>query len=172
MFRIDNYSIDTPIVDILNDLRVRFPNGKLRDIIEKGDQILVTCPHHSYGKENHPSCFIYVGDELPYEPGTFHCFTCGCSGSFVKFVSEYLSRPVDFAKEWLIANYGTLNRRLTVDLPKIELECNSPQYLDESLLDNYQPYHSYLAQRRIPKAICERFKVKFDPSRNDIVFPV
>lgn len=172
MFRVDNYKIEKPIIEILNDLKLRFPNGKLRDVILKGDQILVTCPHHSHGKENHPSCFIYIGDELQYEEGTFHCFTCGCSGSFSKFVAEYLDRSVEFAKQWLINNYGELVSKVILDLPKIELDKEDHTYLDESILNQYKPYHSYLAQRRIPQEICERFKIKFDPARNDVIFPV
>lgn len=172
MFRVDNYKIEKPIIDILNDLKIRFPNGKLRDVVVKGDQILVTCPHHNQGKENHPSCFIYIGSKLEYEEGTFHCFTCGCSGSFARFVAEYLDRSIEWAKQWLIDNYGELVNKLILDLPKIDLDKQEDQYLDESVLSRYKPYHSYLAQRRIPQEICERFKIKFDPSRNDIIFPV
>lgn len=172
MLHVQNYLIKTPIETILNDLKFRFPNGKLRDIVIKHDQILVTCPHHNNGKENNPSCFIYTGEDQPLAYGTFHCFTCGCSGSFTKFVAEYLNRSIEEASQWLINTYGEIIDTPILNLPKIDLNENRPNYLNESILDNFKPYHSYLAQRRIPQDICEKFKIKFDPIKEDIVFPV
>ena len=48
---IDNYVINKPIEEILTLLKLSLTNGKLKDIENKGDDILVTCPHHDGGKE-------------------------------------------------------------------------------------------------------------------------
>lgn len=60
---IDNHIIKKDIRAILSKLRAELTNGKLADIRYTGDQVAVTCPYHNYGKESHPSCFIYVGDD-------------------------------------------------------------------------------------------------------------
>ena len=74
---INNKIIDAPMLDILRQLRKELTNGKLKDIIDKHDNIIVTCPHHKDGMENHPSCSVYCGEDANIEYGSVHCFTCG-----------------------------------------------------------------------------------------------
>lgn len=173
MFYVDNYEIDKTVEELLYELKKRFPSNKLKDIVVKSDQILVTCPHHNNGLEDHPSCFIYTGNDTNIPYGTFHCFTCNCKGTFVKFIAEYLNKPIEFARNWLVNTFGSLNKKPLLQLEKIDLnDIKKPTTLNESLLDSFKPYHTYLNQRGISQHICEKFKVKFDPLKGDIVFPV
>ena len=57
--RIDNKIINTPIEVILKQLREETGFKYFKDIINKGSNILVTCPHHKDGNENKPACYIY-----------------------------------------------------------------------------------------------------------------
>ena len=171
---IDNYVINKPIEDILNILRISLTNGKLKDIENKGDNILVTCPHHDGGHENKPACNIYIGNdtELPY--GWFNCFVCGEKGSFLKFVAECFDAPESYAKEWLLKNFGgeLVDKHLFMSPPIVLNKGKGFQkYLDESILDEYQTWCPYLAKRKLSRKICEQFKVRYDPKHRQVIFP-
>ena len=174
---IDNHIIKKDIRAILSKLRAELTNGKLADIRYTGDQVAVTCPYHNYGKESHPSCFIYVGDDEKMPWGTFHCFTCGESGSLVKFIGLCLDCNDNYAKCWLKKNFTekTLtNSTLDID-DNIILnisEVTQKKALDESILNKFQSWHPYIEQRHISKEVAERFEVKYDSKTASIVFPV
>ena len=70
-----------------------------KDIKYNPDNIILTCPFHKNGKENKPSCFIYVGEDEKIPWGTFHCFTCGEKGSLIKFIASAFDRSEYYAKE-------------------------------------------------------------------------
>jgi len=171
---VDNYVINKPIEEILNLLRITLTNGKLKDIENKGDNLLVTCPHHDGGHENKPACNIYIGNdtELPY--GYFNCFVCGEKGSFLKFVAECFDAPESYAKAWLLKNFGGelirkeffLGEPININKNKVK-----KQGLDESILDKYQKWTPYLAKRKLSREICELFKVRYDPKYRQVIFP-
>ena len=99
---IDNYVINKPIEEILTLLKLSLTNGKLKDIENKGDDILVTCPHHGGGHEKTAACNIYIGNDTKLPYGYFNCFVCGEKGSFLKFVAECFDAPESYAKAWLL----------------------------------------------------------------------
>ena len=169
---INNYTINKPIYDILLQLRSELTNGKLARIVKKGNQISVTCPHHSDGTEKRNSCGVYVGDK-DAEYGSFNCFTCGEHGSFVHFVALCFDSSDEYAKNWLIAHFGEKNTELTIDLEPINLnKQEKTTYLDESILDKFQSYHPYMDKRKLTKKVTETFKIKYDPKSESLVFPV
>ena len=176
VLQVDNYVIETPLIDIIRHLRPMLGNSKLRDIIEKSDEIQITCPNdeHEGGCEKHPDNHINLKDDGSVPYGMFHCFACGISGDFVKFVALCMSSSYSEAKSWLIRNYGrlayakaSLGESIKFGQPK-----SKASHKDASFLDDLQDWHPYLAQRRLDRGICERFKVKYDPEAEQIVFPV
>lgn len=85
--RIGNRLITKPVKIILEQLKKACHRRYLKDQVDKGDNIVVTCPFHKDGQEAHPSCFVFTrsdNDKLP--PGHYHCFTCGASGPLVELV--------------------------------------------------------------------------------------
>ena len=171
---IDNYVINKPIEEILNLLRITLTNGKLKDIENKGDNLLVTCPHHDGGHEHTPACNIYIGNNtrLPY--GYFNCFVCGEKGSFLKFVAECFDSPESYAKAWLLKNFGgeLIAKEMFMDEPIVLNKGKGiKKGLDESLLDQYQKWCPYLAKRKLSREICELFKVRYDPKYRQVIFP-
>ena len=96
---IDNYIIYKSIEEVLTLLRLSLTNGKLKDIQDKSDDIVVSCPFHNDGQEEHGSCFIRKKD------GIFHCLGCGEKGSFLKFVAKCFETSESYAKSWLIKNF-------------------------------------------------------------------
>ena len=169
---IKNYVIDTPIQTILSKLRLELSNGKLKDIYNKGTDVVCTCPNHKGGRENHPSCFVYndkTDKDIVY--GTAHCFTCGFSWSLPKFIEIASDNQLN-GDEWLIDNFGTLLEDREIHLKDIEIDKKQETYLDESLLDTYQPWHPYMEKRRLTPSVCNYFKVKYDNKSQCLVFPV
>ena len=171
---IDNYVIDKPIEEILTLLKLSLTNGKLKDIENKGDDILVTCPHHDGGHEKTPACNIYIGNDTKLPYGYFNCFVCGDKGSFLKFVAECFDAPESYAKAWLLKNFGgeLIAKNLFMGEP-IVLNRNKgiKKHLDESILDQYQTWNPYLAKRKLSREICELFKVRYDPKYRQVIFP-
>ena len=171
---IDNYVINKPIEEILTLLKLSLTNGKLKDIENKGDDILVTCPHHDGGHEKTPACNIYIGNDTKLPYGYFNCFVCGEKGSFLKFVAECFDAPESYAKAWLLENFGgeLIAKNLFMGEP-IVLNRNKgiKKHLDESVLDQYQTWNPYLAKRKLSREICELFKVRYDPKYRQVIFP-
>ena len=171
---IDNYVINKPIEEILTLLKLSLTNGKLKDIENKGDDILVTCPHHDGGHEKTPACNIYIGNDTKLPYGYFNCFVCGEKGSFLKFVAECFDAPESYAKAWLLKNFGgeLVAKNLSMGEP-IVLDRNKgiKKHLDESILDQYQTWNPYLAKRKLSREICELFKVRYDPKYRQVIFP-
>ena len=171
---IDNYVINKPIEEILTLLKLSLTHGKLKAIENKGDNILVTCPHHDGGHEKTPACNIYIGNDTKLPYGYFNCFVCGEKGSFLKFVAECFDAPESYAKAWLLKNFGgeLVAKNLFMGEP-IVLNRNKgiKKHLDESVLDQYQTWNPYLAKRKLSREICELFKVRYDPKYRQVIFP-
>lgn len=169
---INNRVITTPIITILNRVKAEITNGKLAVVTEKHDNVLVTCPFHKCGKENHPSCNVYCGDSPDIEYGYFKCFTCGEQGPLHKFIGQCFDMNIDFGKEWLLARYGNIVLERPLDLLPIEFKKQSQRVLDENILDKFQNYHPYMTQRKMTSEVIKKFKIKYDTETKSIVFPV
>lgn len=181
---IDNHVIKQDIKEILSTLKSQLNNGKLSNIQYKADEVSITCPFHKDGKENKPSCFIYVGDDEKIPWGTFHCFTCGEKGSLVKFIAGTFDRSEYYAKEWLKKNftekvleYKQLNIAEEItseDLKKGQNEAikQMAKMVDEDILNSLQSWHPYMEQRHISKEIANKFEIKYNPEKECLVFPI
>lgn len=177
--RIDNhYIIRTPLIEVINLLRLHLTNGKLKEVkaYHEGDaNITLTCPHHKNGLEKEAACNVYVGDDDKVAYGYFRCWVCDEQGSFIKFVAECFDSTEEYAKQWLIKNFGEYSA-LGIDLGN-DIQIGKSQakkltkYCDKSILDTYQSWHPYLAKRKLSRRTCEAFKVKYDPATRQIVFP-
>lgn len=172
--RIDNYIINDSIEHILEYLKLTLTNGKLKEINSKHENIVVTCPHHANGTENKAACSIYIGSDPKIPYGFANCFVCGFKGPFEYFVAECLDCGVEQAKRWLLTNfeteklYETLNIGDAIDLSRNGSKAVS---LDKSILDDYQSWCPYLGKRKLSRAICEKFNVKYDPTYRQVIFP-
>ena len=165
---VDNYVINSPLAKIIEFLRIDLANGKLADIKETVDDIIVSCPFHSDGLEEHGSCFIRKKD------GIFHCFGCGKKGNFLKFVAKCFNSNDDYAKKWLLTNFScTLINNITTMADPIILNKNkeAKKYLDESVLDDYQTWTPYLSQRKLTRETAQNFNLRYDPKYRQVIFP-
>lgn len=177
VLRIDNYIIDTPLYEVISQLRMALTNGKLQEIkpwTKGDDNIVVTCPHrnHKGGRERKASMNIYVGDDSKIPYGFCKCWSCDFQCQFVYFIAECFECSEDFAKNWLISKFGVLSEAkiLTEDDIVIKPKRTIAK-LPSSFLDNLQNWHPYLGERKLSREVCELFKVKYDPKTSQIIFP-
>lgn len=177
--QVRNKLIFTPLWDIIMDIKQQLHNGKLKVVKRQGDNIRLTCPHHKNGLEDSPDCDVYIGPtlknskgDLIVEYGTVKCFACDFKGNFVKFVSECFDKSYDWAEEWLLTNYGTLESGEVIDLEPIILTKPKKEYLNESILNNFEDFHPYMLQRKLTKEVIKEFELKYDPKTECLVFPV
>ena len=169
---VNNKVINQDIFKILTDIKSELTNGKLNEFRYSGNSIAVTCPSHAFGHEKRPSCFINVKDD-DVDYGTFHCFTCGISGNFAKFVGECFDRSEQFGEHWLLSHYANDYVVKELNLEKIDLNKQPTQnFLDESILDKFESYHPYMTQRKLTDDVIKKFDIKYDPEMKMIVFPV
>lgn len=177
VLRVDNYIIDTPLYEIVNQLKMSLTNGKLREIKswhEGDDNIVVTCPnrHHAGGRENHAAMNIYVGNSSKIPYGYCKCWACDFQCQFTYFVAECFECSEDFAKKWLIEKFGIFSEAKVLTDDNIVIKTKkSSAALPANYLDSLQSWHPYLAERKLSREVCELFKVKYDPVTSQIVFP-
>ena len=172
---IRNKIIDSPIDVILHTLKSELNNGKLKDILpENKDNIAITCPSHKDGRESNPSCQVYTrtdNDQVEY--GKVHCFTCGYTQSLPEFITDCFDEEEGFGEEWLLERFGTSFNQNARFLPEIDLNKNIKQeYLDESILKEFNYYHPYMWERKLTKEVVDKFHIGYDDKRKCIVFPV
>lgn len=177
VLRIDNYIIETPLFEVVMQLRLALTNGKLREIkawSDGDDNIVVTCPNrnHKGGREHSAAMNIYVGDSSKIPYGYCKCWACDFQCSFVGFVAECFECSEDFAKKWLIDKFGILSEALVLTDSDITIRANkAPVRIPRALLNNFQSWHPYLAERKLSRDVCELFQVKYDPATSQIIFP-
>lgn len=180
MIRIDNKVIDAEVVTILEELkRYRMDRDNkliLKDINETGNNVMVTCPFHKGGEERKPSCGV-SSIETPDTPaGTVHCFTCGKSMGFDKFIS-YLLGVEDggsTGRQWLVEHFDiSYTRKLNVMLSRGSNRKLEPEmFVMETLLQQYRFYHPYMYKRGLTDEIIEKYDIGYDKINDMITFPV
>jgi DNA primase len=172
---VDNYNITTSIYKIIEQLQLEANGSYLDYIKDEGDYVTVTCPFHKDGHERKPSASVYARYDNPdIAPGTFHCFTCDKVASLPQLISYCLRISNEEAKQWIIDRFGGDNQQAD-DMEQLEEIPSTPPIdhcMDDNILSNFEPWHPYMAQRKLSREICEQFEVKYDPKTNCIVFPV
>lgn len=171
-FKINNKIIDEPLINIVKQVKSEIKSNKLKSIIDKGNDITITCPYHKNGEENKPSCHICADKSNKNLYGRVHCFSCKYSANIFEFIGCCFDEDENFGKEWLIERFGKISSEKEM-LPKIILNKKIiKKKLNENILDSLQSYHPYMTQRKISNGIINKFKIKFDPKDQCIVFPI
>ena len=73
--KVDNYIINVPLINIVNDLKYKYTSRKLNSVTDKGTEIVLTCVNkdHSNGCEQNPDAHINLdSSKAPF--GWYHCF--------------------------------------------------------------------------------------------------
>ena len=136
--KFDNKVITTPVEVILKQAQLELHNGKLKHIIPKGDNVLITCPNHKGGYENHPSCNVYTRvDDEDTEAGFAYCFTCGYKVPLYKVIADLFDKDDEWGKSWLCERFWDTYITYQEYLPEISLNpkisADTKEYLSEKV---------------------------------------
>ena len=178
MPKIQNIQITTPLENILTDIKSNCP-GYLRDIRVSATNIMCTCPFHGNHSEKHPACSISISEDAKIPYGTFHCFACGESGSFIKFINScFEARNPDFGKQWLLEHYGKeILEDQYEELPEINLNATTKSIPIPDICLSVFDYNNpraldYLINKRhIIKPVIDYFKIGYNANTDSITFP-
>ncbi len=182
MLIVDGKVIETPIIEIVEKLKVHLINNKidkLRDIERRGNlNLRITCPIHKNGQERTPSCDILLKTKSKnVVKGTVSCFGCGYKANFVKFVADCMNENYSYAKQWIIDVSEYSIAELFRDVPGLEEDEDNEIYsnIEEISLDElrgYENIHPYMFKRKLTDEIIDKFEVGYDPKTDMITFPV
>lgn len=165
---VDNYIIHASVLQVINLLQISLANGKLKDIQEKAEDVVVSCPLHAGGQESNGSCFVRKSD------GIFHCFGCGEKGPFLKFVAACFDMSEDYAKSWLIKNFDAEiieSPVLMGDDISFGKKIATKKPLNESILDSYQSWTPYFTKRGLLPKTVQDFNLRYDAKYRQVIFP-
>lgn len=178
---IHHRKIITPIIEILKEVRNQSNSGYLKDIQNKNQNVLCTCPFHKEGHESKPACNVFnVLDDPEVEYGTYYCFACGSTGKLSKLVGKCFDQPEEtqeeFGEEWLVENFGATFVDEIEYLPEIDLSKPKKFKLNENILYNYEYNNenalNYLINKRhLKKEVIDYFKIGFNKETNSVTFP-
>lgn len=174
--RVNSHVIDTPIITIINEAKKLTDSDIFKDIEGDTDSedVIVTCPFHKNGKEQHPSCHILNRQDTSLEYGIVHCFTCGHVDSLPTFLSRSLNISINTINNWLIKNFSS-HQISQFNLPEIDLDIKPEHvttYLKHEDLKKYNNYHPYMFKRGLSKEVIDKFFIGYDKTSNMITFPV
>lgn len=172
--QVRNKIIDESIYNILLQVKSELKNGKLKDIVNKGANVVITCPIHSDGHENKPACQVYCGDSDKVNYGTAHCFACGYKADLPQLISDcFDEKGRDFGEEWLIERFGDIALYKGIDIESpIILNQDNNNYMDPKILEKYRFYHQYMWDRKLTKEIVDKFDIGYDKETKSITFPI
>ena len=167
MVKLGRYEIEEDVYSILLKVKSLITNGKLGSIQKRAGEVCITCPCHSNGMEDTPSC--YVNNE-----GVWYCFACHETGTLPKLIGECFDADEEFGRRWLLDRYvgDVLVDNGPSTLGEDPFQVKEKRYLDESVLNGLEPWHPYLEKRHLSKEVCSMFHVGYDPKCNMVVFPV
>lgn len=183
-----NKKIITPIDEIVETLQEHiFALGinKLEKIEKKGNNLRITCPCHKGGCESRPSCDVLLEDKAvgkkTVPAGTVHCFSCGYSANFVKFISDCLGISFRKSIEWLLSCadyeiYAEQRESFVFDFFEDKKE-ESTNYSELPLitcedLKKFDFYHPYMEKRKLTPEIIEKYEIGYYPEEDVLTFPV
>lgn len=169
---IKNKLISANIIDILKQVRTEINNKKLKDIIDKGKNILITCPFHKGGQEKKPACNVYADINGPLPYGSYYCFTCSAKGSLSELVGACFDSDHKFGEDWLCERFGDVLNNKNNYIAPINIHNKPKEYLDISILDKYKYFHPYMFKRRLTEDIIKKFTIGYDSNTDCLVFPV
>lgn len=178
MIEINGNVILTPIYQILLDLQaeLKYSSSHLLHTIKpphSSSDIIVSCPVHNNGKEQHPSASIttiekHKGDKI-IPAGFMYCFSCKSKMTIDKLISYCFGKNDngEYGRRWLLDHYVNFEieqrdkyfNTLKEEKPKKEV-----RYITEEELDRYRYIHPYMYKRGLTDELIERYDIGYDSS--------
>lgn len=175
MIEVNGNFILTPIYQILLDLQaeLKYSGSHLLHTIKPphsfGD-IIVSCPVHNHGKEQHPSASIttvekHKGDKV-VPAGFMYCFSCKSKMSIDNLISFCFGKndKGEYGRKWLLDHYANFEvEERGQYFNKLKEQNNKEQqYVSEEELEKYRYIHPYMYKRGLTDELIERYDIGYD----------
>lgn len=174
MLEVNGNIILTPIYQIILDLQaeLRYNGSNLLHTVKpprgNGD-IIVSCPVHHNGMEQHPSASIttkekHKGDKV-VPAGFLYCFSCKTKMSLDNLISYCFGKrdKGEFGRKWILdhyANFEIETRQSCFSKLKEHTE-SKPVYVSEEELEKYRFIHPYMYKRGLTDDLIERYDIGY-----------
>lgn len=105
---------------------------------------------------------------------THNCMVCHYSAKLPKFIEDCFGEQDGFGAQWLEERYGDIFIDKPIEFPIFgeEEQKEEQQFLDESILKEYDYYHPYMWKRKLTKEVVDKFHIGYDMKHKSITFPV
>ena len=145
------------------------------------DNVQITCPKHSEGRERRASCGVTTKEVKRFgrvfPAGTVNCFTCGFVTDLPGLISHCFGRDDEgyFGFKWLVNTFGPSipeeRKEIVLNLDR-EKKKDEGDFVTEEELDRYRFIHPYMYERKLTDRVISFFDVGYDDATNCITFPV
>lgn len=171
---INDIVFNADCLTIINELKRHLDANHiplLSVIRDSNDDVMISCPFHKGGQEQHPSMGVRKSD------GLCHCFACSTTVGLPQMISYCLGDEQDLKAtgwNWLLKNflYSSIENRAAIKLDFSRQHDSSTKYISEDELDTYRYIHPYMYKRKLTDEIIELFDIGYDKKTNCITFPV
>ena len=145
--------------------------GEYTPLRKSGHNFSCCCPFH---QERTPSCYVYPDDQH------YYCFGCGAHGDVIKLVQEKENVAFTDAVELLARRAGiqlTYEKGSGGGMPRgerddLQAACQFACQFYEQVLwqaPEAAEARSYLASRKLGRAVCERFRLGWAPGSGQLM---
>ena len=174
MIEVNGNLILTPIYQILLDLQaeLKYNGSHLLHTIKPPhsySDIIISCPIHNNGKEQHPSASIttrekHKGDKV-IPAGFMYCFSCKSKMTIDSLISYCFGKndKGEFGRKWLLDHYANfeVEQRDKYFNKLREYEKQEIKYISEEELENYRYIHPYMYKRGLTDELIEKYDIGY-----------
>lgn len=159
--KIGSLEIDADMHQILEKLQtqLRLSNSIYlkKDPKPSGEYLMVQCPYHKDGQENHPSGQFRISD------GLFYCHNCKTPHSLTDVI-EYCTG--ENGREWLINNFNAVEiseRKVHFNFDRnTKEEPKKIQYISSEAYAKYRRTHPYMFERKLDLETIRKYDIGYD----------
>ncbi|MCR5422832.1 MAG: toprim domain-containing protein [Bacilli bacterium] len=175
MIEVNGNLILTPIYQILLDLQaeLKYSGSHLLHTIKPphsyNSDIIVSCPVHNHGLEQHPSASItqiekHKGNKV-VPAGFMYCFSCHTKATIDVIISYCFGKNDngEFGRQWLLDHYANfeVEQRDKYFNKLQEHEKQEITYVSEEELEHYRYIHPYMYKRGLTDELIERYDIGY-----------
>ena len=178
MIEVNGNFILTPVYQILLDLQaeLKYNGSHLLHTIKPphsySSDIIVSCPVHNNGKEQHPSASITIkekhkGDKV-IPVGFMYCFSCKSKMTIDNLISFCFGKNDngEYGRKWLLDHYANfeVEQRDKYFNKLQEHKEQEIKYISEEELEKYRYIHPYMYKRGLTDELIEKYDIGYDKS--------
>ena len=159
--RVNNIEINAELSEVLERLQEQLRLSNSQYLQKKprrsGDYLIIQCPYHKNGQENHPSAQLRESD------GLFWCFNCGITHSLPEVIDYCLGTN---GMDWLLNNFNSADiseRKIKFNIERGKKEQKPTiKYITSEQYQQFRRTHPYMFERKLNMDIIRKYDIGYD----------